>query len=156
MSIAWASVILGPSGLIIHPYYQEKPGSLFGSGPYIGLPISANPDQVGSALIAARGQSRGDVDIPSGMARAQERWVAIGVNSSRKEALYTHQLFIEFSDGEIRITPSESYGEKREWNFRQRPDLKIVVPADVTATHLGLAIRRGLAICRELTIKMEN
>jgi hypothetical protein len=136
--------------LLVHPWQQTTEGLGIASEPYIRLPLDADAEALGNAVLTALAASGRTVPHPSSWKGLEEpRHEAAGVRSEKAFQTGTRSVSVEREGEALRLEPSRNGASKgNAKGFHPLPDLATSVPASATAAVIGQAVRASLEKCR--------
>jgi hypothetical protein len=135
--------------MLIHPWQRTTMGLGIASEPYVSLPLDADANALGDAVLNALSLSGRTVPHPTawkGLGAA--RLKAAGVKSEKAFQLGARSLTAEREAQGFRIEPSRNGGTKGDAKgFAPLPELGMSLPPTSNAEALGAAIRACLERC---------
>ena len=144
-----AAIYLLKDRVLVHPWERTAVGLGIASEPFVSLPVDANPDTLGKAILTALSHSGQTVPHPrSWKGLDTPRLKAAGVKSERAFQSGTRSLSVERGAESFRIEPSRNGGTKGDTKgFEPLPERSILVASDASAEKLGAAVRTGFERC---------
>jgi hypothetical protein len=131
--------------LIVHPVSETVNGVGIASPPFEVLTVGSSPEALGTAVVAALGESRTEVAHPTDFpAIARPLYEAAGVKSWSTFVKGSSMCTVEVDGSTLRIEPWENQGARE--GFEPILENRLALPASSSIESLGLAVLDALKI----------